>query len=237
MKCMIVEDEAPAVRILQNHISHFPELEISHVFHNALDAMVQLQRSPVDLLLLDIQLPKMSGIELLHTLDTRPSVILTTAFREYALDGYELEITDYLLKPISFERFARAIRRVYSSKKVPFSLPSPVSEGSGYSEPFIYIKHDREFVKVNLKDIQYVESVKNHVKIATREKTLFTLIGIGEMEQKLPGNFIRVHRSFIVNTRQIEKFTQTTLVISGRSLPLGNLYKQSFFQWVNRNMI
>ncbi|MDR7131473.1 DNA-binding LytR/AlgR family response regulator [Algoriphagus sp. 4150] len=237
MKCMIIEDEIPAVKILQNHISHFPDLEIIHIFHNAVEGMVQLQRSPVDVLFLDIQLPKMSGIELLHTLEARPAIILTTAFREYALEGYELEITDYLLKPISFERFVRAVRKLYGSRKHPFQPPLNVPIETEYAEPFIYIKHDREFIKVNLKEILYVESVKNHIKLVTPSKALFTLIGIGEMEQKLPSHFIRTHRSYIVNTRQIERFSQTNVTIGGKIFPLGNLYKQAFFQWVNKNTV
>jgi DNA-binding LytR/AlgR family response regulator len=237
MKCMIIEDEIPAVKILQNHISHFPDLEITHTFNNAVAGMVQLQRSPVDVLFLDIQLPKMSGIELLHTLESRPSIILTTAFREYALEGYELEITDYLLKPISFERFVRAVRKLYGSRKHPFQPPINLPVETEYAEPFIYIKHDREFIKVNLKEIQYVESIKNHIKLVTSTKAMFTLIGIGEMEQKLPGHFIRIHRSYIVNTRQIERFSQTNVTIGGKIFPSGSHYKQGFFQWVNKNTV
>lgn len=237
MKCMIVEDELPAVKILQNHISHFSDLEVTGIHHHAMSAFADLQKSQVDILFLDIQLPKMSGIQLLHAIVRKPAVILTTAYREFALDGYELEITDYLLKPISFERFTKAIAKVYQAAYKPFTSPHQHAEEPALSEPFIYIKCEREFVKILLKDLLYVESIKNHVKLVTTQASYITLLSISQLEEKLPAGFLRIHRSFVVSLQHISRFTHASVNIQNKTIPVGRLYKMQFLNWVSKNML
>ncbi|PRX54271.1 LytR/AlgR family response regulator transcription factor [Flagellimonas meridianipacifica] len=241
MKCMIIEDEEPAIKVLESHISHFTDLEIHSVHTNTMDALPILQEGKVDILFLDIQLPKISGIEFLKSLSKKPAVILTTAYREYALDGYELEITDYLLKPISFERFAKSLAKAYSFRNsqlgredaTPQLLEGKIEKSSVFSAPFIYIKCEREYVKVLLEELLYVESVKNHIKVVTEKATLLTLMSISQMEEKLPQkHFIRIHRSFIISLHHISKFNHTYINIGSKNIPIGRHYKQAFFKSV-----
>ena len=240
MKCMIVEDEPKAVKVLESHISAFAHLQISSTHQNAMDAFVELQRNVPDILFLDIQLPKMSGLQLLHSLTVKPAIILTTAYREFALEGYELEISDYLLKPISLERFTRAIAKVYKNKKQ--NLPEPQLAAPPapalLSEPFIYVKSEREYVRVLLKNIRYIESLKNHVKLVTTEGTHITLMSLSQLEEKLPPqHFLRIHRSYIVSLSHLDRFTQANVSIASATLPIGQLYKQKFMDWMRDAMV
>lgn len=237
MKCLIVEDEVPAITVLESHIGHFRELEIVGKHHNAMDAMVTLQTKRVDILFLDIELPKISGIQLLNSLHRKPFVIMTTAHREFALEGYELEITDYLLKPISLERFTKALTKVYRFSQTPMDLPQMTTRAPELSEPFIYVKAEREYVKILLRDILYIESIKNYVKIITEKTTVITLLGISEIGQKLPDEFVRVHRSFIVSIHHIARFTHSQIIVGNKSIPIGKHYKMNFLEWVGKNMI
>ncbi|MEL6986845.1 MAG: LytTR family DNA-binding domain-containing protein [Bacteroidota bacterium] len=186
----------------------------------------------IDILFLDIQLPKMSGIQLLHSLAEKPNVIFTTAFREFALDGYDLEITDYLLKPISFERFTKAISKIYKQKTKHFNYQAVKEERSPtFSDPFIYVKSEREHIKILLKEILYIESLKNHIKIVSSSGNIITLVALSQMESRLPKHqFIRVHRSFIVGLHHISKFTQSNVTIGDKLIPIGGFYKQQFIK-------
>ncbi len=246
MNCMIIEDEEPAIKVLESHIGHFRDLEIHSVYNNTMEALPHLQQAEVDILFLDIQLPKISGIEFLKSLKVKPAVILTTAHREYALEGYELEITDYLLKPISFERFAKSLAKAYNFKHSKFEqgqqkieLPYPeIKKGTAFSAPFIYIKCEREYVKVLLEELLYVESIKNHIKVVTKKATLLTLMSISQMEEKLPQkHFIRIHRSFIISLHHISKFNHTYVIIENKMIPIGRHYKQAFVKSVEERKV
>ena len=181
----------------------------------------------------------MSGIELLKALQNKPAVIMTTAYREFALEGYDLEITDYLLKPISFERFTKAIAKVYKSAKQPLDVQyNSTAEESLFSSPFIYIKTEREYRKVLLEELLFVESIKNHVKLVTEDSSSITLMSLAEIEERLPRNyFLRIHRSFIVSLSHISRFSQTHVVIKDKVIPVGRHYKQQFIQWVEKNTL
>lgn len=235
MRCMIVEDEEPAIKVLENHIGHFNDLEISSVHTNAMDALSALRQTKVDILFLDIQLPKISGIDFLKSLTHRPAVILTTAHKEYALEGYDLEVVDYLLKPISFERFARALSKVYQRFQKNLEIPQAELEKiSAFSAPFLYIKCDREYIKVLLEELLYVESVKNHIKIVTDQGTLLTLMSMSQIEEKLPAqHFVRVHRSFMVSIHKVSKFNHAYVSVGKKSIPIGRHYKQAFFDRID----
>ena len=232
MKCIIVEDELPAVKVIQNHISQFSDLELIGTYHNAMDAFIELQKNhSIDIVFLDIQLPQMSGIQLLHSLTRFPSIILTTAYREFALDGYDLEITDYLLKPISLERFTKAIAKIYKQQLRQLTIPDyPIeNKPSIFSDPFIYVRADRENIKIKLKDIHYIESIKNHIKIFKEAEHVVTLASLSQIEERLPKQYFqRIHRSYIIGLDHITKFTQTNVTILGKSIPIGGFYKQQF---------
>ncbi len=235
MRCVIVEDELPAVEILKNHISHFEELQLVKICYTATEAFEFLHRNQVDVLFLDIQMPGMSGLQLIQTLRAHSVIILTTAFREFALQGYELEVTDYLLKPISLDRFSKSVSKVFKIKMNGLTkgndLPQQILD-----EPFIYIKVDREFQKIELSELMYIESLRNQLKFVTEKNAYITLMPISQVELKLPKYFLRIHRSFIVSTRYIDKFTTSYVIINGKSLPVGNFYKMNFQRWVAGNL-
>ena len=236
---MIVEDELPAVKILENYIGNFKDLQIGSIHHNALDAISELQKGDYDLIFLDIQLPGISGIQMLNSLKNHPSVVLTTAHREYAIEGYELEITDYLLKPIAFERFAKAIAKVYQNKHQQYVAPERVeTEQNLFSDPFIYVKSEREHVKILLTDLLYVESIRNHVKLYTTSECIISMMSLSYIEEKLPAKyFLRIHKSYIIALQHIDKFNQISVSIGDKHLPIGRYYKQKFELWVNENIV
>ncbi len=219
---MIVEDEQMAVKVLESHINSLPNLEISSVHHNAMDAISALQKQKVDVLLLDIQMPKLSGLSLLKALPLLPPVIITTAYRDYAIEGFELDVVDYLLKPISFERFVQAIDKVHRRRQPSSETTFAESPSQLAADSFIYVKHQRNFVKVLLADIVYIESIKNHVRLVTAQDTLLPLISLTEMEAKLPPQyFLRIHRSYLVALSQVSSYTATHVHTPSKVLPIG----------------
>jgi DNA-binding LytR/AlgR family response regulator len=237
---MIVEDELPAVKILENYISKFGDIEVGSVHHNAMDAILELQKNTYDLLFLDIQLPSISGIQMLNSLVNYPAVVITTAHREYALEGYALEVVDYLLKPIAFERFTKTIAKVYKTKEKKYVEPTVEASphDSLLSDPFIYVRSEREHVKILLKDILYVESIKNHVKIYTIDQCIVSMMSLSHTADKLPDkNFLRIHRSYIISLRHVSKFNQIGVVLGEKHLPIGRHYKLEFLKWTQANIV
>lgn len=238
LKCIIVDDEEMAIKVIANHIANIKEIEVVGTYNNAIEAFAVLQKQKIDIVFLDIQMPKMSGLTMLRSLSNPPHIILTTAHREFALEGYDLSVTDYLLKPISFERFLKAIGKVLQAEKMQQMLPETSAQISFGDAPFIYIKSERQFVKILLNEILYVESLKNHVKIITHKETIITLVTISEMEEKLPPqHFLRIHRSYIVATSKIEKFNHASIQIGKYELPIGELYKAEVIKRLNHYLI
>lgn len=221
MKCIIVDDEPLAIEVIESYVDKIDSLELVGKFRNAIKAFDYIQSGePVDLIFLDIQMPKLTGIEFLKTLTNPPKVIFTTAYREYALEGFELEVLDYLLKPISFDRFMKAVSKALNhSKEVEVSTNA---EG----DDFTFFKCDKKMIRVCLKDILYIESIKDYVKIKTAEKEVVTHQKISVLETKLPANhFIRVHRSFIINIPKIESYSASEIELNNESIPVGRNYK------------
>jgi len=221
MKCIIVDDEPLAIEVIESYVERIESLEVVGKFRNAVKAFDFIQTGEqVDLIFLDIQMPKLTGIEFLKTLQNPPKVIFTTAYREYALDGFELEALDYLLKPISFDRFMKAVSKALNhSKEVEIST-------SHDGDEFIFFKCDKKMIRISLKDILYIESIKDYVKIKTAEKEVVTHQKISVLETKLPANhFIRIHRSFIVNIPRIESYSASEVELNNESIPVGRNYK------------
>lgn len=232
IRCLIIDDEELAIDVLENYISKIENLELIEKCKNAVDAYNFLQKNQIDLIFLDIQMPVLSGIEFLKNISNPPKVIFTTAFSEYAVEGFELNAVDYLLKPISFERFLKAINKVQpnlSSNNIHLT-----EFQSNYDETFIYLKEDKIMVKVMLKDILFVESLKNYVKVKTISKDIISYNTITSMEEKLPLNkFMRVHRSYIVAIDKIEAFSNNDIIIGKKEIPIGRNYKNDVLKNLN----
>ncbi|WP_421829257.1 LytR/AlgR family response regulator transcription factor [Larkinella sp.] len=236
VRCLLIDDEPHAVEIIESYIELVDGLEIVGKCHNAVQAFSLLQSMPVDLLFLDIKMPKLSGTDFLRSLRNPPKVIFTTAYREYALDGFDLDVVDYLLKPIPFERFLRAVSKVMRLE--------PQNVANGISEPdqppvekelvpserdaFLYFRADRKMVKVYTKDILYVESLKDYIKIITANaKPLVVKQAISSVEAMLPGrDFLRIHRSFIVAIDKISAWSPSHIEVAGQELPIGRLHQK-----------
>ncbi len=225
-RCLIVDDEPLAIQLLKAHVEQVSLLELTDTCDNALDAFEVLKSKPVDLLFLDIQMPMLTGVEFLKSLPNPPRVIFTTAYRDYAMEGYELNIVDYLLKPITFERFFKAINKYLELTRSTPPLPQPSELAiPKQDEPHIYINVNKKHHKVLFKDILYIESLKDYLKLHLTEGSLVTKEKISEFMEKLPDGFLRIHRSYIVNQRHITAFTATDIEIGRMEIPIGGNYK------------
>jgi DNA-binding LytR/AlgR family response regulator len=226
MKCLIVDDEALARDVIETYIEKVDFLQLAGKCNNALQAFSALNKQPVDLMFLDIKMPEMTGLEFIRTLKAPPKIIITTAFHEYALDGFELDVVDYLLKPISFERFLRAIHKV----KIPQAqLPGNTHEE--LSPESFYVRSDRKLVKINPIEIIFIESLKNYLCIYTGTQKVIVLSTMQYLEEQLKQYpfILRVHKSFLINKNLISEIDNGILrMSSGNEIPLGGLYKDSF---------
>jgi len=224
--CLVVDDEPAARNIIERYIQQLPMLKLLGECSNAIQAMDILQSQQVDLLFLDINMPQLSGTDLLRVLKNPPKTIFITAHEEYALQGYELDVVDYLLKPVQFNRFLKAVQKVTQMQSLPVNDVQPAAVAT--QEPFIYFRADRKMVKVLLKDILYVESMKDYIKVFTTTGIIITKLSISSLEELLPeNNFIRTHRSFIVSLQKIRSFTPELIEIDKAEVPIGKLYRNS----------
>jgi DNA-binding LytR/AlgR family response regulator len=225
-KCVIVDDEPLAIKVIKNHLQNFEDVEIVAECSNALDADKILRSHNIDLIFLDIEMPKVSGFEFLKTLTKQPKVIIVTAYRNYALKGYEYDIVDYLLKPVSFDRFYQAMTKFYKQQKD--TDISVFEESSKNAKPFIYLNEDKTIHKIYLDDILYLESFREYIKVHTSQKGVLTKLPISKIEEKLNEyEFIRVHKSYIVSVSKIRFFNSRVIGINDIELPIGRTYKES----------
>ena len=222
--CLIIEDEPLAAEVLTDYVKQVPFLECKGICPDAIYAMEFLQREQVDLLFLDIHLPRLKGLEYLESMKNPPNVIITSAYTEYALQGYELNVLDYLLKPIRFNRFLKAVNKLNQPKTVAIApnQNTPTSERT-----FLFVNVGKKRVKVYLDEILYIESLRDYVKIITGQKSILTKFQLNEIEEVLSrNNFLRVHRSFIVAKDKITAFTATDIEIDSLTVPIGRSYKE-----------
>jgi len=227
IRCLVADDEPPAREILQRYIGNMPDLELVKECSNAMQVLSFLQLEEVDLIFLDIKMPQLKGIELLKILKNPPKIILTTAYAEYALEGYELDVVDYLLKPIQFERFVKAVHKALNLNGHSINQFS-ATEKETKQDSFVYFRADRKMVKVMLSDIFYIESMKDYIKIFTAEGVLITKQSMTSVEAMLPENhFIRTHRSFIVSVPKIKSFTHELIEIEKAEIPIGKLFRNN----------
>ena len=221
--CIIIEDEPLAARVLSQYIADVPFLQLEATFKDAILATDHLRQHPVDLMFLDIHLPKLKGMAFLKTLSHPPAVIITTAYHQYAVEGFNLNVTDYLLKPFDFERFLVAVNKVKAAR-----VEKEHVAGKQEVKDFIFLNVQKKKVKILFSDIVYVESQREYIKIVTTKGEFTSKMTTNEMEALLPANsFIRVHRSFIVSINRIESYTADTVQVNGIPLPIGRGYRDA----------
>jgi len=235
MNCIIVDDEPLAIKVLEKHLSMVDGYVISATFTSALPVYKYLQENKIDLIFLDIEMPTVSGLNFLKTLSRQPKVILTTAHRKYALESYNFMITDYLLKPISFERFLKSLSKIDESQNPP-KTNTVITSTRNSEDPdnYTFFKIDRNNVRVDYNDILYIESLKNHVKLVLKDASYITHVNLQTIENRLNKNhLIRVHKSYIVNINNIDSFTNTSLQLKQNLIPLGRTYKIKVLEVLN----
>ena len=229
MNCMknnfiVVDDEPLARRLITSHASRVESLELVGECATAIEAANLLRTKSIDLIFLDIQMPELSGLDFIRTLKNRPAIILITAHRDFALEAFELDVLDYLLKPVSFDRFLKSVNKYFDNATGP---PAKSHATTGHHD-FIYVKADKKDHKVNLDEILFIESLDDYVKVILKDKTLITRENISTLEQKLPDDkFVRIHRSFLVALKQIQTISAEGVEIRGKELPFGRAFKKS----------
>lgn len=223
IKCLVVDDEPLAVELIIEHASKMNILEIIGYTHNPIEALQILKEDKVDLLFLDIQMPILTGLELARTLKDPPAIIFTTAYRDYAVESYELDVVDYLVKPITFTRFIKAINKYLERSTTTDELKE---SGSSQSQNYIFVNANKKHHKIYHADILYVESLKEYVRIFTKETSIMTKSSMGDFENLLPNSFLRVHRSYIVNLDHVSAYTAHDVEIGNKEIPIGGSYKK-----------
>ena len=224
-QCLLVDDEPPAIELLKKYTDMVEQLEVIGTSHSAVKAFDLLKNKNVDLMFLDIQMPVLNGLDFIKTLKNPPAIIITTAYREYALDGYDLDIVDYLLKPIPFDRFLKAVDRYRNRVNPAISTLPLISD----TPKHIFFNINRTNHKVVIKDILYIESLKDYVRIHTLQDKLVVKGNIGNILKMLPKNlFVRIHRSYVIALSYVQSYNQAEVEIPGRRLPLGLSYRDGF---------
>lgn len=227
VRCLLVDDESPAIELIESHIKLLDELYIVASCYSAVEAFEVLKKEEIDLLFLDIEMPVLKGLDFLKTLKSPPKVIITTAYREYALEGYDLDIIDYLLKPISFQRFVKAIDRYYD--RIQISIKNEVEEK--WDKLFFYVNVNKKQIKIVFDEVLYIESLKDYVRIHTSNQRLVVKSNIGKIQEELPSSlFLRTHRSYIIAVDKITAYTQKDVEIGELEIPIGSTYTKEVFK-------
>ncbi len=237
MKCVIIDDEPLAVDIIESYLLQIDNMEIVAKCTNPLEAITILNKHQVDLVFLDIEMPNLTGIDLVNIVENIPQFIFTTAYPQYALDGFNLNATDYLVKPIPFHRFLKAVSRAKSNHELESKNRVNVTSAgplpTKIKNNFIFVKSEYENLKINIEDIKYIQGLKDYIKIYVKQsnKAILTLLNFKEILDKLPlDQFMRVHRSFIVNITQIKMLQKTKIVIDDVRIPIGETYKNEVLE-------
>lgn len=221
ISCIVIEDEPLATEVLTDYILQVPFLELQKTFKDAILATEYLRTNNIDLIFLDIHLPKLKGMEFLKTLTHPPAIIITTAYHQYAVEGFELNVTDYLLKPFSFERFLISVNKVKTTR-----LENETTNVVSQFKDYLFLSIQKKKVKILFSDIVYIESQREYVKVVTTKKEYVTKMSTSEIESHLPSElFKRIHRSFIVSMKKIESYTAEVVEVNGVSIPIGKGYR------------
>lgn len=247
LKCIAVDDEPLALDIIEDYVSKVPFLELVKRTENAIEALQMVQAGGIDLVFLDIQMPELTGIQFLKIANGKSNYILTTAYSQYALESYDLNVSDYLLKPIAFDRFYKAVEKVHNQQQknleqaVPAPVAAPVVAAAPSAHPvqdFIFVKTEHKIQKIQLDDILYIEGLKDYISIYTKAERVITLQNMKKMEETLPNNqFIRVHKSYIISLDKIESIERSRITIFGKVIPIGDTYRDEFFRRIDNKNI
>lgn len=229
IRCLAIDDEPLALDVLEDFIARVPFLRLVKACPTAMEAIEIMHQDDIQLLFLDIQMPQVSGIQFLKGLDFHPTVIFTTAYPDYALEGFNLDVVDYLLKPFTFERFLKAVNKAYQM----VNIQSRSSEVATEKE-YMFVKSGYDTVKVKFADILYIEGLKDYVKIHTTGKTVIALLSMKALEDSLPDNFIRVHRSFIIDFERVSLVKKRKVFINQVELPIGEVYRDAFMERLSK---
>lgn len=225
MRCIIVDDEPLAHEILSDYILKTENLRLVATYTNPIEAFASIDKDQIELIFLDVQMPELTGIQFLKLLGNKCKVILTTAYTDYAYDGYEHNVIDYLLKPISFDRFSRAIQKISSD-----DTEQKDSQQFDENKEQVFIKTEHKIVRVNLSDILYVEGLKDYISIYTKDERILTLMNMKKMEELLPSKrFMRVHKSYIISFEKIDSIEKNRIYIHSNGIPIGDTYKDEFY--------
>lgn len=238
MKCVIIDDEPLAVELLEDFVQKVDTLELVSTFNNAIDAVSFINQNNVDLIFLDIEMPHFSGIDFLNTIEKKPLVIFTTAYSDYAVEGFNLGAVDYLVKPIPFHRFLKSVVRAQQTLNPATTTVQATAENTSAPEieqDFMFVRAEYENVKMNFADILYIEGLKDYVKIYTTDnKFTLTLISLIKLENLLSNKgFSRIHRSYIINIKHVKSIQKNKVLISDKRIPISESYKTSFFERIN----
>jgi DNA-binding LytR/AlgR family response regulator len=233
INCLILDDEPGALEVLEHFIGKVFFLNLVKKCEHAIEAMQILEENNIDLLFLDISMPDIDGLQFLKSIKSRPLVIFTTGFREYALDGYDFDIVDFLLKPFDFERFLKAVNKannlISKTSRIPVVQPK--------AQQYIFIKADYKLMKINVDDILFVEGLKDYIKIYTRQKLYLTLMSMTAIEEKLPaGEFFRLHRSYIISLSKIDSISRHRVIIGEKFIPISLPYREKFYLIIDKSV-
>lgn len=242
LRCIVVDDEPLAVEKLSAYVEKVPFLELQQSFTNGLDALQFLKENETDLLFLDIQMDDLTGIQLLEVLKKKPYIVITSAYSEYAIKGFELEVSDYLLKPISFDRFLQSANRIYdkismqSKNEAAVSAPETNTHLQNSAAPdYMFVKTEYRMQKVLFPDIHYIEGMKDYLRIVCPEKRIMTLTNFKNMLDMLPDEqFCRIHKSYIINLSKIQSIEKSHILVLNERLPIGNSFRKSFFELLEK---
>ena len=249
LKCIAVDDEPLALDIIEDYVSKVPFLELVKRTENAIEALQLVQAGGIDLVFLDIQMPELTGIQFLKIATGKSNYILTTAYSQYALESYDLNVSDYLLKPIAFDRFYKAVEKVHNqlqkSEPVVIATPEPpaiqgftAAAPAQQAQDFIFVKTENKIQKIELDDILYIEGLKDYISIFTKAERVITLQNMKKMEETLPkGEFIRVHKSYIISIDKIESIERSRITIAKKIIPIGDTYRDEFFKLIDRKNV
>ena len=235
IKCIIIDDEPLAVKVLKTHLKEFQNMELIGTFYTPIAALPLIESGELDVIFLDINMPKMSGLDFLKSLSVSPHTIITTAYREFAVESFDLDVLDYLVKPISFGRFLKAINKVSNRLSLE---KDKMDEVAFKEEPFIFLKVDKKLMKIKLNDILYIESLKDYIKVITLLGDYLVHKSMTSISEELPSeNFIRIHRSFAIAINKIKSVEGNSIEIANRRIPIGRHYlqfaKQKIFNSTN----
>lgn len=237
IRCLVVDDEPLALHIVEDYISKVPFLKLVKSTTNPIEALTLVQQGEIDLVFLDVQMPELTGIQFLKIANGKAKVILTTAYPEYALEGYELDVVDYLLKPIAFDRFFKSVQKaqgIIQPSVKPVTSPEPAQQQNDFLSDFIFVKSEHKIQKVYLRDILFIEGLKDYISIFTPAERIITLQNMKKMEDALPEkHFIRVHKSYIVSLNKIDSIERSRIWIGEKIIPVGDTYRDPFFKIID----